>query len=189
MTPGNHGASRAAPATAGAKKTPRGTTTNPRRSERRYVLPTKNHIGSSIIVFEEFEILLHLTEAVLDIIEVVSVIVGTAEEEAGLSGEQFVGEVVVSKDTLATADEFLHILLIHEGVVLVNHLAEVLEVGEDEVHLAEVGIVLLVGGINLALQFLLQLRQVKNLLRVGVDFPLIVSGDEGAKFLHESEIA
>lgn len=130
-----------------------------------------------------------MTEAVLDIIEVVFIIVGTAEEEPGLSGEKFLGEVVVSKDTLATADEFLHILLIHDGVVLVNQLAEVPEVGEDEVHLAEVGIVLLVSHLNLVLQFILQLRQAKNLLRVGMDFPVVVLGDKGAKFLYESEIS
>ena len=150
-------------------------------------MPREDDIAGNPIG-KEFAEFLHLSQAVLDIGEIPLVIVRTAKEETALRGKKSIGVGVVFENPLATVDDIVHIIFGHEGEPLVPHLALVLEVGEDEIDLAEIGIVLLISHLNLVLYLLLQLRQVKDCLRIGVDFEIVVLGDKGAEFFNESEI-
>ena len=70
------------------------------------------------------------------------------------------------------------------------HLAFVLVVLEDEVHLAEVGIVRLVIAFNLLLDQFFQFRQVNHALREWVNQPVVaVAADDGASLLHKGEVS
>ena len=99
------------------------------------------------------------------------------------------GEMTVFQHLLALVNDILYIFGLDDGVVLVDHLVSVLKVLEEEVHLAEVGVVRLVVPFTFFLQLLFQYRQVQNPVCVLPDFPLVVLGDDGAKSLHKGEVS
>lgn len=151
-------------------------------------LPREDYIAGNS-VFEEFAIRLHLLQAILHIREVPIIVIGRAEEKAFLRREEFLGAVFVFQHLLASADEVIHIFRLNKGIALVVHLADsVVEVVEDEIDLAEVRIVFLISHFDLLLDFLLQLREVDDTLRVDVNLEFVVLGDERTEFLHESEV-
>lgn len=96
------------------------------------------------------------------------------------------GKFVVFQNPLASVNEVVHIGLIHEREILINHL--VLEELEDEIDLAEIRIVLLICHFDLVVQLRLQLRPRKDSVGVDVDFEVVVHRNLLAELLHELEI-
>lgn len=158
---------------------------NPRSVPRRFRLPREDNV-SRFSVLPIGKELFHLLQAILHIAEVPLIVVGGAEEESALRGEKFLCLVMVSQHLLAPADEFLHIGFLHEREILINNLLG--EESEDEIDLAEVGIVLLVCQLNLIVQLLFQLRPRQNSFGVGVDFEVVVHRNLLAELLHELEV-
>ena len=152
-----------------------------------YDLPREDDIAGNSVL-EEFAVFLHLPQAILDIREVIVIVIGGAEEETVLRGEEGMCQRMVFQHPLASVDEVIHIVHIGEGVVLFVHLASVLVVLEEEVHLAEVRIVLLVSTLDLFIQLRFQVRQVENRIGVRMNLEVVVLGDERTEFLHESEV-
>lgn len=153
----------------------------------RFQLPREDYISRNPVL-KELEVFLALVEAVLDIVEIPLIVVSASEEEAGLGGEKRGCKGMVFLNPLALVNNVLNVLLVDEGKVLINHFSLVLKVGEKEIDLAVVHIILLISHLHLILEFRLQLRQVKDFLRIGINLEIVVLGDEGAEFLNESEI-
>ena len=168
------------PQVGGKRKTPGATTL--RRLMFVTLLPREDYIAGNS-VFEEFAVFLHLLQAVLHIGEIPIIVIGRTEEEAALRRQEFVSKVVVFQHLLASVDEVIHIFGGNESEPLVVHRADsLIKVVEDEVDLAEIRIIFLVSHFDLLLDFLLQHRQVKDTLCVGVYLEVVVFSTK-AKYL------
>jgi hypothetical protein len=95
---------------------------------------------------------------------------------------------MVLQHFLASVDDVIRIFLRDESEILVDHTALVGEVGEKEIDLAEIDVVLLIGTFAFFLHNLLQLREIEDAPDEGVEFEIVVLGDEGTEFLHEGEV-